>query len=483
MRFILLAGSLVVACARPNPREAQVAGQFYPDDPAELRRIVTHALGTGTGPLTGTGRVRILIAPHAGYAYSGPVAGRAFRQVLGLKYDGIVVIGFTHRMEFSGASVDTRTHYATPLGLIPVDQRAVRWLLSHGPAVRHVEEAHANGEHSLEVMLPFLQVALGRFSLVPILMGNSTRADAEALAAVLASLAGRGDYLFVFSTDLSHYHPEEVARPVDERTVNALMSETAQAVDRLFQGGLVEACGRGPILTGLHLAAALDYPERRLLAHGTSGDTSGDRSRVVGYAAIAMRDRPIAEDDRISAGTGMALVRAARRALEDQLIDGTPLGALATASNPELSQARGVFVTLRHGEHLRGCVGRIVGERPLAESLPQLAVESALHDPRFPAVRPDELDGLRISVSVLTPPRRLQRIQDLVAGRDGLVLEADGRQGVFLPVVWAETGWTRAEFLRELASQKAGLDPDAWRRATLSVFQAQEFSETTGPPS
>jgi len=227
------------------------------------------------------------------------------------------------------------------------------------------------------------------------------------------------------------------------------------------------------------LAARLSYPERQLLQYANSGDTAGDQSRVVGYAAIAMHDRPAeaAPDAHLSREAGQALVAAARQTLQTSLSSAVPAPQPALDKFPELSRSTGLFVTLRKAGALRGCIGRIEGAGPLAKVLPEVALDAALRDGRFQPVAPEELPQLHIEVSVLTPPVKLARLGDLVAGRDGVILEHQGRHGVFLPQVWEETGWTRLEFLRELASQKAGLAPDAWKQATLYVFQDQTFEE------
>jgi len=501
--FVVWAGFwlLPAVTAGAEARPPQVAGQFYPADPGDLRSLVSRFLQEpGEGTLTLAEKPRILIAPHAGYPYSGSVAAAAFRQVQGRSYDAVVVVGFTHRQPFAGVSIDTREAYLTPLGEIPVALDAVKGLLESGEAptigvgaehrtrwaaggssgIRFREEVHAAPEHSLEVMLPFLQVALGDFRLVPILMGGTSMADAEALAKALAQLAGRGDYLFVFSTDLSHYHPYEQAVEIDERTVGAILSESPQAVDRLFADGVLEACGRGPIVTGLLLADRLGYLRRQLLGYANSGDTAGDRSRVVGYAAVGMTARNVPAEQVLSAEAGQALVRAARQTLERVLIHHEAPATIDVERYPELAQAHGVFVTLRRRGSglLCGCIGRIETDEPLAHSVPLVALDAALRDPRFSPVQGEELNTLHMEVSVLTRPQRVDEADDIVPGRDGVVLERDGHRGVFLPSVWTETGWTRQEFFGQLASQKAGLSPDAWRSATLSIFQDQVFEES-----
>jgi AmmeMemoRadiSam system protein B/AmmeMemoRadiSam system protein A len=489
IRFLLAANLLVAgqpAVVLAEPRSPHVAGQFYPADPAQLRQLVEGFFQSQAGPLLPT-KPRILISPHAGYPYSGIVAGSAFRQVKGQRYEGVVVVGFTHRQPLHGVSVDTRDSYQTPLGVIPVDEEAVRFLQQFSPTqggqvkppiIRHAEEAHEAPEHSLEVMLPFLQVALGELKLVPILLGQVSAEETAQLAEALAALSNRGDYLFVFSTDLSHYHPYDEAVAIDQRTVGAILLETPQAVERLFTYDQIEACGRGPILTALFLSAKMGYLKKELLRYQNSGDTAGDRSRVVGYAAIGMVDAPRSSQPLLSKEAGMALVRAARHALEQTLIHGENPPPLSLEQYPELAQASGIFVTLRRNGLLCGCIGRIQTDEPLAKTLPVVALDAALRDPRFPPVRGEELDEIHIEVSILSEPHSVADPQDIVAGRDGVVLEHEGHHGVFLPTVWDETGWTRVEFLRELASQKAGLHPDAWRQASLSVFQAQVFEES-----
>jgi len=458
-------------------RTAKVAGRFYPEEQVELLDVISRLLERQPEPAR-AGKPRLLIVPHAGYQYSGLIAANGFRQLQGHDYEGVVVVGFTHRLRFDGASVDTRQAYETPLGEIPIHQEAVA-ILQHFPGIGYVEEAHETDEHSLEVELPFLQVVLDRFRLVPILLGSDNLEDVEQLATALAALAGLGDYLFVFSTDLSHYHAYDEATQIDEGTINAILFETPLAVHRLFARGNLEACGRGPIVTSLSLATKLGYLTRELLYYANSGDTAGNPSSVVGYAALAMYDpQPTAKEGGLSPEAGAALVRAARSTLELSLRtrDG-PSPSDALRRHPELSRASGVFVTLRKAGALRGCIGRIESQEPLSEIVPLVALDAALRDPRFPPLAPAELSEVRVEVSVLTPPVKRSSAKEIVAGRDGVILEHEEHRGVFLPQVWEETGWTRLEFLRELASQKAGLPPDAWQGATLYTFQDQIFAE------
>lgn len=460
-----------------EPRMARAAGRFYPADAETLQRTL-EALLAGQ-PQPGPHKPRLLIVPHAGYPYSGPVAAAAFACLKGQAYDGVVVVGFTHRMSFGGVSVDPSGSYRTPLGELPVDQRAAA-LLRSLPGMHYMEDAHESGEHSLEVELPFLQAVLGRVPLVPVLMGSRRFEDALRLADALAQLARQGDYLFVFSSDLSHDHPYDAAQALDQRTIRAITSETPEAVSRLFAAGRLEACGQQPILTSLLLASRLGYPRWQVLASANSGDTAGDRTQVVGYAALGAFDPPETRVRVLSPEAGAALVQAARRVLDMHLRPAAyqnRLVPLGLDQVPELRQAHGLFVTLRKHGQLRGCIGRIHADQPLAEMLPGVALDAALRDPRFQPLGAEEWPQIAIEVSVLTPPVRVSDPSRIVPGQDGVILEHQGRSGVFLPQVWQETGWTREEFLRALASQKAGLPPEAWRDAALYTFQDQHFDE------
>src|SRR3989338_2590535 len=279
----LLAPVAVPGTAAAAVRQAKVAGSFYPAEDSQLRQMVRRLLDEAPAPKH-PDKPRLLMAPHAGYQYSGKIAASAFRLLQGHQYDAVVVVAFTHRLQFPGASVDDQEAYETPLGAIPVDREAAEFLQSQHPSLKPYTPAHDSAEHSLEVMLPFLQESLGEFRLVPILMGTAQLDQARILADALVALARRGDYLFVFSTDLSHYHSYGAALSIDERTVNAILFETPEAAERLFQAGHVEACGQGPIITAGLLARRLGYLGGRLVAYANSGDTAGDKSTGVGYA-------------------------------------------------------------------------------------------------------------------------------------------------------------------------------------------------------
>ena len=259
-------------------RPPAVAGRFYPSDPVELRQLITSLLA-GVPPATGPAP-KALIAPHAGYPYSGPIAASAYAQLLPAsdQIKRIILLGPSHYVALKGLATSSAEAFATPLGVVPVDVEAVREVRLL-PQVRELDEAHER-EHSLEVQLPFLQTVLGDFTLVPLAVGN---ASAEDISKVFDLLWGGSETRFVISSDLSHYFDSQTARRLDRAT--------AKAIEALKPDGIGEerACGRIPIC-GLLLAARRHKLRARTVDLRSSGDTAGPRDKVVGYGAFAFEE-------------------------------------------------------------------------------------------------------------------------------------------------------------------------------------------------
>ena len=262
-------------------RPPAVAGLFYPDDPAELSARVDACLAAVAPGPRGAPAPKALIAPHAGYVYSGPVAASAYAPVAPLRGSvrRVVLLGPAHRVFVRGLAAPAAEAFATPLGVVPVDRGAIEGLLDL-PQVRVSDVPHA-AEHSLEVQLPFLQRVLGSFSIVPLVVGE---ASAEQVEEVLERLWGGAETLVVISSDLSHYHDYATARRLDRATCAGI-----EALDPTRLGD-DSACGRTPVC-GLLRAARRHALGARTLDLRSSGDTAGDRARVVGYGAWAFEPR------------------------------------------------------------------------------------------------------------------------------------------------------------------------------------------------
>jgi len=263
-----------------NIRPPAVAGRFYPDNPAELRRMVEKFLREEKSAAKPTPKV--VIAPHAGYIFSGPIAASAYAQLAPARdtIQRVVLLGPSHYVLFDGLAAPSARAFATPLGTVPVDTAAIDGLCSRLPQVSVRDEAHAD-EHALEVQLPFLQVVLADFKIVPLLVGEASE---DEVAAVIEALWGGDETCFVISSDLSHYHDYETAQQID--------SETARVIESLNAKKLRDdlACGCRPIC-GLLNAAKVQGMQCHIADLRNSGDTAGDRDRVVGYGAFVFTEK------------------------------------------------------------------------------------------------------------------------------------------------------------------------------------------------
>jgi AmmeMemoRadiSam system protein B/AmmeMemoRadiSam system protein A len=490
--IVLVVASTVSA---QSVREPAVAGLFYPADRTELAATVDRLIDAAAD--AHLGEVRAIVVPHAGYAFSGPVAANAFRQLRGRSFQTVVVMGPAHFAELSAASVASATAYRSPLGDVPIAAVAQRLgraapFRTDAPArVQRPEwaktlpgsqhETADTWEHSVEVEIPFLQRSLGKFSVVPVVVGDVDPAKAAvALSGVLDA-----DTLLVVSSDLSHYHPYAEAQALDRKFIEAVMHLDVSGAS---QG---EACGRIPILVLMQVAKQRGW-QPHLLDLRNSGDTAGDKSSVVGYAAIAFvdpaRPKPHVKDaptpaSNLPASDRAFLLHLARQAIEQTVKGERVVLPPRSSLSPALLEPRACFVTLMKDGELRGCIGSLVPEQPLFEMVASAARSAALRDPRFPSVSPAELDRLHLEISVLTEPRPLafsspaDLLRKLRAGIDGVVLNIGTKEATYLPQVWQDIP-DKVTFLNSLA-EKAGAAANAWRGkdVTVQIYQAESFEE------
>jgi len=452
-------------------RPAAVAGRFYPAQRAALVAEVDACLEGVPCAAVAARAPKAVIVPHAGYVYSGPVAAHAYAQLAPLRgrIRRVVLLGPTHRVAVRGLAAPSVAAFETPLGRVPIDRDALA-RIADLPQVVTSDAAHAH-EHALEVQLPFLQSVLGNgFALVPLAVGD---AGADDVAEVLERLWGGDETLVVVSSDLSHYLPYAEAAAVDRAAVDRILALDA-ALDH------EAACGATPI-NGLLRVARRHALVPRLLDLRNSGDTAGDRSRVVGYCAVAFEPAagdvvPESVDD--DASLGAALIGHARRAIADAL--GRPVEP--APSHRALAEPGATFVTLRIGGKLRGCVGTLEARGPLVDDVQMQALAAAFRDPRFEPLRADEFAAIEIEVSLLTPAEPLPPLDEAAAraalrpGVDGGVLEWRGRRATLLPQVWDERP-DPAAFLAAL-KRKAGLPADFWANdLRLSRYTVRKFVE------
>jgi hypothetical protein len=475
--FIFCTFCWATAAAAVDVRPAVWAGKFYPSDPDELKQTIA-ALTTQAAQTpckVPPGRLRALILPHAGYIYSGLTAAHAHRVLVGSGLRKVILMGPDHHVGFAGAAISDVDGYATPLGIVPLHADTRR--LRADPALfRSIPESDL-GEHSLEVVLPFLQTDLPGMRLVPLVVG---RCDPEGVGRAVAPLLDETT-LVVVSSDLSHYLSYDAAMARDRETVAALLRLDAA----LLENEENRACGRYPLAVLLYLARSRRW-HPVLLHSANSGDTAGDRSAVVGYAAIAFYGENVMppKPSSLTQEQGRVLLSVARDTLNEHFgrpAEGIPMAGLP--ADPALQAPCGTFVTLKIGGDLRGCIGTLTGREPLVEGVRTHALNAAFHDPRFGPLTADELSRVTIEVSVLTEPQplRYDGADDLIArlrpNVDGVILRKGYASATFLPQVWEQLPKPEA-FLSHLCL-KAGLSADAWRKGQLEVqtYQVQYFEE------
>lgn len=470
-------------------RRPAVAGSWYSSDSLELKDQLENYLSAARD--FQLPEILGLVSPHAGYVYSGPIAAYAYRQIEGRHYDIVVVVAPSHVEAFPFAAVYGRGAYQTPLGTIPVDVEVAKAIAENHARVKisdrgHRQENLSRQEHSLEMQLPFLQLALGDFKLVPIVMGDQSDSIVNDLADALAEALRGKHALLVASSDLSHFHDYNEANRLDANLNKLVEQFDPRRLLEDLHYDKVEACGGGPICAVMEACRKLGATHAKVLKHANSGDTpAGDRYRVVGYTAAAFYGNPkTSKADKLSRGEAeplseqdqQTLLHIARTTIEE-VVKGE------RATDPEVTSAalmedRGAFVTIHKKGDLRGCIGYIIGIKPLCQTVREVAEAAALRDPRFNPVTPDELPDLELEISALSVPRRITNIEEIQVGVHGIIIRRGYRQGLLLPQVATENGWDRRTFL-EYTCRKAGLPPNAWSdpETEIEIFSAEVFGE------
>jgi AmmeMemoRadiSam system protein B/AmmeMemoRadiSam system protein A len=481
--------------AESRIRQPAVAGQFYPGDARHLAGAIEAFLNDAVTPLGK--RPLILIAPHAGYIYSGQIAADAYKQASAHDYELIVVLGTNHTQPlFDGVSLYDGAGYHTPLGLAEIDRRTTAALLKAEKKFTFKPAVHQR-EHSVEVQIPFIQALFPDVKIVAAVVGSPDPELAALAGRALAKVLSGRKALIVASSDLSHYPGADDACAADGAILRAIASldpdnvrSAAHEQMRLDRPGLSTcACGMGPILVAIDIAKRWDATAARVISYAHSGDAAvGSPDRVVGYGAVVFT--PGAADSDVSAlqpvevadpkadltpADKRAMLELARETIHRYLT--TETTPLARGFAPALNRKQGAFVTLKKQGELRGCIGHMVEDRPLCQVIGAMALQAAFNDRRFQPLRWSEWEDIEIEISVLTPFERVASPEEIVVGRDGVLIKKSGHSAVFLPQVATEQGWGREEMLNHLC-RKAGLPQDAWQGDTeFYTFQAEVFHE------
>ncbi len=478
-------------------REPVVAGQYYPADGEALVQQIDNFL-VKAEKAEMEGKILGLIAPHAGYEFSGQVAATAFAQLAGENIETVILLGNSHHQYFEGAAIYPGGYFKTPLGEVEVDAELAKKIIDYNSAIKADDGPH-DVEQILEVEIPFLQRTLKKFKIVPILFGNTPGNMAEIVAQAISQNMGNKNILVVASSDMSHYPPYEKANYADKKTAEAILTGEVKnletTIEQLEKEKITNTqtflCSVDAVKALMMVMKNLGAADIKLLKYANSGDVpSGDppssatadsvearQSQVVGYGAIGFYgQRPAGE---LNTAQQERLIAIARQTVEAYATLGH--APSLEEKSAALNQKLGAFVTLKKNDQLRGCIGVFTGENnmPLWQTVGEMAKAAAFGDPRFSPVSAGELKELEYEVSVLSPLERINDWRQIELGRHGVEIKKGTSSGVFLPQVATETGWDLETFLGQLCSQKAGLPWDCWKDEGTDIytFTAQIISE------
>lgn len=461
-------------------RKPAVSGKFYSGDKESLTNDLIHLFAPAKGRKQDAIAV---ISPHAGYVFSGEVAASAISQINpDKKYKNVFIIASSHTTYFEGASIYNLGNYETPLGEIEVNLDLCNELISNNDIFNYNSAAHKT-EHSIEVQLPLLQFHLKNdFKIVPIVIGSQNENTPEKIAQILKPYF-KEDNIFVISSDFSHYPDYDNAIKLDSITCEAICSGNPDSLIDIVRKTessdvpnlATNICGWSASLTLMHLAK--DEYNFNKIEYKNSGDSEyGSTDRVVGYWAISVTKNEkssftLTDKEKIQ------LLELARYSIEDKLKGNNNTAATNLDYSENINTHCGAFVTLHKDGDLRGCIGRFKPNIPLYQVVSKMAIAASQNDHRFTPVTLAELEEIDLEISVLTPMKKIDSIDEIELGRHGIYIKKDGRSGTFLPQVATDTGWSLEDFLGHCSRDKAGLSYTGWKDADIYIYEAIVFSE------
>jgi hypothetical protein len=453
-----ITGKVIYEPKQKNVKDPVVAGQFYPSDKEELSNLINSFLDNSKKV---TDDVKAIVVPHAGYIYSGQIAAESFKQI-NKDYKKVFIIASNHNgnVDFEGASIPKDiTHYKTPLGEVQLSK--VSWELLKNDLFKSIPEAH--NMHMIEVELPFLQTSIKDFKIIPIILGRLNDKQIDHMANKL--LEYDDETLYVFSIDLSHYYPYEEAIKLDSFCLSSLIS---------FDYDNVKKCttdGNSVLLLLLQIVKKKNL-DITLIDYKNSGDTAGNKERVVGYSAIVAHEKtPLNNDEK------KILMDLARNTIELYVREGKVLepDMEIISKYPRLLKNKGVFVSLDKKGMLRGSIGHLLPYQQLYLDVRDNAINAVSNDRRFNPVEPEELDDIEITVSVLDVPVLIEAkdwkdyLDILVPLKDGVIIVYGNRQSTYLPQVWKQLP-DKEEFLSRLC-MKQGSMPNCWKEPNVKIYK------------
>ncbi len=470
--ILLILVGFSISCSEKKVREPVVAGKFYPDDEGKLYALLDDIFKNS--PLIYNERIFALIVPHAGYQYSGTVAGLTLSQIA-FNFDNAIIIAGNHngQARYSGVSLDTHTHFKIPGAEIPLDVKKIKFMLLD-PFYKEVPEA--NGMHVIEVVLPFLkklnESSKKKFKIIPEIIGSVNDGDIKKITGDIMGMYGENTIL-IGSMDFSHYLPYEKAVELDRSCIRAILDMDEDGIKRC------ETDANSVLMVLLNFARKFNLVPK-LVAYRNSGDVYGEKDSVVGYAGIVfIKNFSINEVEK------NILLSLARKSIEHYLTTSEkymPFVEKMTLekNNSNLLAWRGTFVTITKKGSLRGCIGSIIPRQAIYQDVVDNAVAAATDDPRFKPLKKEELKDIKIEVSILDYPQQLilknksEAVKLLKPGIDGVILYYRNNQSTFLPDVWKELKKPE-EFLSHLC-RKQDAPPNCWKDPSSYIYTYRTIS-------
>lgn len=471
-----------------NIREPQFAGKFYTADAQKLKQNLQQFFHNAEKKNSGI--TRAVIAPHAGYVFSGQVAASAFSQIDAERtIQNVFLLGSAHKVRVRAASVYDGAAYRTPLKKTAINREIVQALLKN-EHFRFNQQAHEK-EHSLEVELPFLQYHLQNdFKIIPVLINTRDDQQLKSIADVLSEYY-TPENLFVVSTDFSHYPKDKDACLIDSLTAAAVATgdpdKLAAQIRKNREQNVAQLhtsmCGLSAVKVMLQLVEANNHKVEKIAYRNSSESRYGEKNRVVGYWAMRVTESSTQTTRQDNAEFSLTddekreLLKIARETIVYYLKNNKLPSLEPYNLTPSLKKETGCFVTLHKNKQLRGCIGNFTGKFPLAEGVQEMAVAAATEDHRFDRVKLSEMEDISIEISVLTPLKKINSLDEFELGRHGIYIKKGMHTGTYLPQVAEGRNWSKEEFVSHCSKYKARLGADGWKKANLYTYEALIFSE------
>lgn len=461
-------------------RPPTVAGSFYTSDPESLKKEIEMYLEIKEpGKISPKQKIIGIVCPHAGYVYSGFVAGKAYKELIGRNFKTAIIIAPSHHQYFAYASVYSGDAYVTPLGPALVDKEFASKLSNQNNYVRLSIDGHnwrkGMPEHSLEVQIPFLQYIIPDIKIVPIVMGSQEPQIIHSLSVAiintLKDLNRSEDIILVASSDLSHYHSYKFAKEIDQNFINTFQRFDYFKLTAMLKSSELEVCGAGPVAVVMIVSEQLGANKPVNIFYATSGDSpfvTPIKERVVGYfaGALVYDDSYNAEYlPKFSKEEKQKLISFVKNVIEAKVLGKEFEIPNDLKSTETFLQNNTAFVTIEKNGELRACMGHIFPTKPLLFELQEVAKTSATNDWRFGPVSKDELPLLSYEITILSRFKKVFSFSEIQIGKHGLYLRYKNHSGLLLPQVASERNWDVTTFLQNLClkagvSKTTFLDPD-----------------------